>query len=250
MVFVGVLPAQTPAQESGSETVTLEMIMQEIRDLKKQQQSLRHTHNRLAKAIDDIMWRHEVGDIAKITKVRLTGPPLRNQPNPTAQGAGNPLIIRAYTFLPRNRKPQEKLPLVVLVHGGVHGNHNTGAANVVRELLMQGYAIVAPEYRGSTGYGRGFYQAIDYGGLEIEDTFSARNFMLESFDFIDSKRVGIIGWSHGGLHALMNVFEHPEAFLGALVLSLWVPVVLLRAVRRRAYRVREGRNLPSGRIHM
>ena len=86
---------------------------------------------------------------------------------------------------------------MVLIHGGVHGNFGTGSAAIVRELVEQGYVVVAPEYRGSTGYGRGFYEAIDYGGLEVEDTYASRNYMLENFDFIDESRIGIMGWSHG-----------------------------------------------------
>ncbi|MCX6618091.1 MAG: S9 family peptidase, partial [Acidobacteria bacterium] len=51
-----------------------------------------HANDALMKAIDDVQWRQKLGDIAEITKVRLTGPPAAREPNPTAQGAGNPLI--------------------------------------------------------------------------------------------------------------------------------------------------------------
>src|SRR5256885_3117912 len=47
-----------------------------------------------------------------------------------------------------------KLPLMVFAHGGVHGNVGTNYVNVLRELLQQGYAVVAPDYRGSAGYGQ------------------------------------------------------------------------------------------------
>ena len=53
---------------------------------------------------------------------------------------------------------------------------------------------------------------IDYGGLEIEDVFAGRQFMLETYDNIDPERVGIMGWSHGGLITLMNLFAHPKEF--------------------------------------
>jgi dipeptidyl aminopeptidase/acylaminoacyl peptidase len=197
------------------------------------------------KAVDDLMWHVKVSDLAEVDKVRFTGPPLRYQPNPTAQGAGNPLIIRAYTFVPKNRDKSEKLPLIVLVHGGVHGNFSTGSAAVVRELLEQGYVVVAPEYRGSTGYGRGFYEAIDYGGLEIEDTYASRNYMLENFDFIDESRIGIMGWSHGGLHTLMNIFEHPDSYKVAYA---GVPVSDL--VARMGYKTERYRQLYSVKYHI
>jgi len=171
-----------------------------------------HRHDSLLKAIDDLLWYHKLGEIAEIDKVRFTGPPPRHLPNPTAQGAGNPVILPAYTFIPRKIDRTRKQPLLVLVHGGVHSNFSSSAAHIVRELVEQGYTVIAPEYRGSTGYGADFYRQIDYGGLENDDTFAARNWMLEQHDFLDPKRVGILGWSHGGMITLMNIFEHPEAY--------------------------------------
>jgi len=70
----------------------------------------------------------------------------------------------------------------------------------------------SPEYRGSTGYGRGVYENIDYGGLETEDNHACRAYMIENYDFIDAGRVGMIGWSHGGLIGLMNAFAHPDDY--------------------------------------
>ena len=72
--------------------------------------------------------------------------------------------------------------------------------------------MIAPEYRGSTGYGKEFWQLIDYGGLEVEDVFAGKVWMLENHDILDPKRVGIMGWSHGGLITLMNLFAHPKDF--------------------------------------
>ncbi|MBI3693486.1 MAG: prolyl oligopeptidase family serine peptidase, partial [Acidobacteria bacterium] len=80
------------------------------------------------------------------------------------------------------------------------------------ELVELGYPVIAPEYRGSTGYGGEFYRQIDYGDRENDDVFAARNWMLERYEWLDSKRVGILGWSHGGMITLMNIFEHPEAY--------------------------------------
>jgi dipeptidyl aminopeptidase/acylaminoacyl peptidase len=71
---------------------------------------------------------------------------------------------------------------------------------------------VAPEYRGSTGYGEGFFKQIDYGGLEVDDCQAAKDWALEAFDFVDPARVGLIGWSHGGLIVLMSAFDHPDDY--------------------------------------
>ena len=95
------------------------------------------------------------------------------------------------------------------------------------------------------GYGGGFYRAIDYGGLEIEDTFASRNFALETYEFLDSQRVGIIGWSHGGLHALMNISEHSESYQAAYA---GVPVSDL--IARMGYKSQGYRDLYSVDYHI
>jgi dipeptidyl aminopeptidase/acylaminoacyl peptidase len=173
--------------------------------------SLNFTEQLLARKIDEQMLFQALAEIAVVDKVRYTGPPPRVAKNPTAPGAKNPVVIPAYTFMPKKYLTQ-KIPLIVYAHGGVHGNVGTNYVNVLRELLRQGYAVIAPDYRGSTGYGREFWELIDYGGLEVEDVFAGRQFMLEAYDNIDAARVGIMGFSHGGLITLMNLYAHPKEF--------------------------------------
>jgi dipeptidyl aminopeptidase/acylaminoacyl peptidase len=204
-----------------------------------------HAHDSLMKAVDDLLWFHRLEDVASVEKVRFTGPPPRVIPNPTGQGAGNPVIVPAYVFTPKNLDRSKKHPLIVFVHGGVHANFSSSASNVVRELIAEGYVIIAPDYRGSTGYGGGFWRLIDYGGLENEDVFAARNWALESYSFLDSKRVGIIGWSHGGMITLMNIFDHPEAYAVAYA---GVPVSDL--IARMGYKADAYRRLFSDSYHI
>ena len=164
------------------------------------------------KTIDDVLWFHRVGDVAFVDKVRHVGPPPANSPNPTAQGAGNPLKFYSYVFIPKHIDRSKKYPLLVFPHGGVHSNFSTYHTHIIRELMFQGYIVIASEYRGSTGYGRGMYENIDYGGLETEDVYAGRNYMIENYDFVDKDRVGILGWSHGGLITLFNIFDHPKDY--------------------------------------
>jgi dipeptidyl aminopeptidase/acylaminoacyl peptidase len=164
------------------------------------------------KAVDDLMWQTKLGDVADVDKVEYTSLPPHHAANPNAPGATNPLIIHAYTFIPKKLDRSRKQPLIVLIHGGVHANFDSSNAHIVRELVEQGYSVVSPDYRGSTGYGRGFYEEIDYGGREVDDVFAACQWMLSEHDFLDPKRVGIMGWSHGGLITLMNIFQHPQAY--------------------------------------
>jgi len=172
----------------------------------------RHRLDRLEKIVDDGLWFDRVGDVATIDKVRLWGPPRWKEESDTAIGAGQPLKFWAYVFIPRDQDRKAKAPLLVFPHGGVHGDFTTYYCHIVRELLAQGYVIVAPEYRGSTGYGRGVYENIDYGGLETEDAHACRAYMLENYPFVDDDRVGMIGWSHCGLISLMTCFRHPDDY--------------------------------------
>jgi len=220
-------------------------LKKEIETLNNRIANLRHNFNSLEKAIDDIYWYNRVGDVAFIDKVTLTGPKPRVEKNPTAQGAGNPLKFQAYIFIPKGIDTGKKYPLLVLPHGGVHSNFNTYYDHIIRELMAQKYIIVAPEYRGSTGYGRGFYEKIDYGGLEVADTKASRDYMLENYEFIDKNRVGIFGWSHGGLISLMNVFDYPESYKVAYA---GVPVSDL--IARMGYKTQRYRELYSVDYHI
>lgn len=203
---------------------TTDELKKGIEQLQRSDENLDHKIDRLEKLIDDVLWYNKVGDIAHVDKLYIYGPPKWKEENPTAKGAGNPVKFWTYVFIPSNVDVSKKYPLIVLPHGGVHADFTTYYAHIVRELVSQGYVIVAPEYRGSTGYGKGHYEKIDYGGLENEDVFYSRNYMIENYDFIDKNRVGIIGWSHGGLIALMNIFDHPKdyqvAFAGVPVSDL------------------------------
>ena len=191
---------------------TNEELKNEIERVQRQLSNMRHTFDRMNKNMDDLMWYNKVGDVAYIDKVELTGPKRRVIKNPTGQGAHNPIRFKTYVFIPKSVNSSKKYPMMVLPHGGVHSNFNTFYAHIIRELMAQGYIVVAPEYRGSTGYGRRFYELIDYGGLEIEDVKASRDYMVENYDIVDKDRIGIFGWSHGGLITLMNLFNHPKAY--------------------------------------
>jgi dipeptidyl aminopeptidase/acylaminoacyl peptidase len=205
LAFLAVTTAR-PQQAPDAPADTLHKRVQSV------EESLHFAEEALARSLEEQMLFRRLEDLAVVDKVRYTGPPPRVIKNPTAQGAGNPVIIPAYTFLPKKQPAGTKLPLMVLVHGGIHGNLDTSYVNVLRELLQQGYAVIAPEYRGSSGFGKDFWQLIDYGGLEIEDVFAGRQWILETHEQLDPKRVGIMGWSHGGLITLMNLFAHPKDY--------------------------------------
>jgi dipeptidyl aminopeptidase/acylaminoacyl peptidase len=235
LVFSG---KQLPAQST-------EELQEQIEQLNKHISDMEHTFDVLSKKIDDVLWMQKLEDVAWVDKVYIYGPPLWKEENPTAQGAGNPVKFWTYTIIPKGVDPSKKYPLIVLPHGGVHSDFSTYYTHIVRELVAQGYIIVAAEYRGSTGYGKSHYEKIDYGGLEVEDVKASRDYMIENYTIVDKDRVGIMGWSHGGLIALMNIFDHPEDYQVAFA---GVPVSDL--IARMGYKTQGYRDLYSVDYHI
>jgi dipeptidyl aminopeptidase/acylaminoacyl peptidase len=177
------------------------------------EERLGHMEARLARQMNELLWFEQLRDVAVVDTARFTGPPPRATNNPAPPAGSNEVVVSALTFLPRKVTGGHKLPLIVMAHGEIHGNvASDEEAHVVRELVEQGYAVIAPDYRGSSGYGRDYWRRIDYGGLEVEDVEAARRWMLERYRQIEARRVGIIGWSHGGLIALLTVFAYPAHY--------------------------------------
>ncbi|GAB4287635.1 MAG: alpha/beta fold hydrolase [Ignavibacteriaceae bacterium] len=222
-----------------------EDLKEKIEVLEKFNQNLSHRLDELEKSIDDILWFQRVGDVAFIDKVFITGPPLWKEKNPAGQGAGNPVKFWSYVFIPKDLDYGKKYPLIVFPHGGVHSNFSTYYTHIIKELMVQKYIVVAAEYRGSTGYGKSHYEKIDYGGLEIEDVDASRQYMIDNYEFVDADRVGIIGWSHGGLITLMNLFNHPNHYNVGFA---GVPVSDL--IARMGYKDQEYRDLYEADYHI
>jgi dipeptidyl aminopeptidase/acylaminoacyl peptidase len=128
------------------------------------------------------------------------------------------LDIPAYLFQPIDKGPAKSRAAMVWVHGGVHGNWGLTMFPFVKEAVERGYVVIAPDYRGSTGYGEAYHKEIDYGGYEVDDVMSAAGY-LATLPHVDPARIGIMGWSHGGYITLLSVFreKHPFAAGAAIV---------------------------------
>jgi dipeptidyl aminopeptidase/acylaminoacyl peptidase len=122
------------------------------------------------------------------------------------------LQIPAFVFLPLTTKGVGQHPGLVWVHENIRGHLYEHYIPYIREATGRGYVVIAPEYRGSIGYGRAFYDAIDYGGAEVDDVVGAVGVLREQYGVVATDRIGIIGWSHGGLISLLAIFRNPTLF--------------------------------------
>jgi dienelactone hydrolase len=133
------------------------------------------------------------------------------------------LDVPAYLFAPLQKRGARGHAAMVWVHGGVHGDWGQSMLPFVKEAVQKGYVIVTPDYRGSNGYGAAHYNAIDYGGKELDDVMAAYDY-LKTLPYVDPDRVGIMGWSHGGFITSLLVMRDQTPFKAAAAI---VPVTNL-----------------------
>jgi len=100
---------------------------------------------------------------------------------------------------------------VVMVHGGPHGRSSKAFDLYAQFLVSRGYSVLQPNYRGSTGRGREFKQAIlgDWGGGEQADIARGATWLRER-DWIDEDRIAVFGGSYGGYSAYMQLVTYPS----------------------------------------
>jgi dipeptidyl aminopeptidase/acylaminoacyl peptidase len=126
-------------------------------------------------------------------------------------------IISALMWLPFNLKRDASTPALVLPHGGPTGQVLDTWSPRIAALVSRGYICIAPNVRGSTGYGMEFQNANyqDLGGGDLQDEVFAVKF-LESSGYVDSKKIGITGGSYGGFMTLMAIGKTPDIWAAAV----------------------------------
>jgi dipeptidyl aminopeptidase/acylaminoacyl peptidase len=126
-------------------------------------------------------------------------------------------VISAFLWVPYNLKRDGANPGIVLPHGGPTGQTLDSFSRGVIALVSRGYVVVAPNVRGSTGYGIDFQNANvkDLGGGDLEDEVAGANFMVAT-GYVDAKKIGITGGSYGGFMTLMAVGKQPDLWAAAV----------------------------------
>lgn len=128
-------------------------------------------------------------------------------------------IISALLWVPFNLERNGSNPALVLPHGGPTGQRQDLWSPAVAALVSRGYICIAPNVRGSTGYGIAFQKANyqDLGGGDLEDEVYAVRF-LEATGYVDPRRVGITGGSYGGFMTLMALGRTPTVWAAGVEL--------------------------------
>jgi len=134
------------------------------------------------------------------------------------------LEIPVFLFQPLTIRGPKQHAALVWVHPDIRGHLYAYYFPYVQEAVARGYTVIAPEYRGSVGYGQAFYDAIDYGGAEVDDVVTAVDYLKANCPEVDPARIGIIGWSHGGMITLLSILREPTLFK---VAAAMVPVTNL-----------------------
>jgi dipeptidyl aminopeptidase/acylaminoacyl peptidase len=123
------------------------------------------------------------------------------------------LRIPALLYRPHGSSSAERAPALVWVHGGPGGQSRRGYNPTLQHLVNHGYAVLAVNNRGSSGYGKTFFHMDDrrHGDVDLKDCIWARRH-LESLDWVDGERVAIIGGSYGGYMVCAALAFAPEEF--------------------------------------
>ncbi|UCG03891.1 MAG: S9 family peptidase [Candidatus Heimdallarchaeota archaeon] len=122
------------------------------------------------------------------------------------------LEVPYFRYLPKGKVPNDRWPAIIIIHGGPEAQIRPNFSPVIQYFLSAGFAVVTPNIRGSTGYGRTY---LDLDNIEkrldsIRDIQYLVNDIHENDSLIDSNRLAIFGGSYGGFAVLSVMTEYPS----------------------------------------
>lgn len=119
--------------------------------------------------------------------------------------------ISAFIYVPYNMVRNGQNAAIVYVHGGPTAQTLNSFNRFIQHMVNQGYMVIAPNYRGSTGYGKEFQQAnlFDMGGGDLQDVLAAADFIKQT-GYLDPKKIVLMGGSYGGYMTMMGVTKAPD----------------------------------------
>jgi dipeptidyl aminopeptidase/acylaminoacyl peptidase len=131
--------------------------------------------------------------------------------------------ISALLYVPFNAERNGKNAAVVFIHGGPETQIQNVFIRSIQYLVNQGFFVIAPNYRGSSGYGKEFEQAnrFDMGGGDLQDVVAAADWLAKT-GYVDAKKTAVFGGSYGGYLSMMAATKVPERWAAVVA---WVPFV-------------------------
>jgi len=153
---------------------------------------------------------------ADIDHSRFVEPQFVHYPGPDGQQ------VPAWLFVPKNLDRSKKHPAILWIHGdgvnqnydGWHVQRNYAVYYSIHQYFLQkGYVVLAPDYRGSIGYGRDWRTGVymDVGGKDAKDAWLGGNY-LKTLPYVDANRMGVWGLSYGGFFTLIAMTDQPTLF--------------------------------------
>jgi dipeptidyl aminopeptidase/acylaminoacyl peptidase len=121
--------------------------------------------------------------------------------------------ISAFVYVPYNMARSGQNAAIVYVHGGPTSQSVNSFSRIIQHMVNQGYMVIAPNYRGSTGYGKEFQHAnlFDMGGGDLQDVLAAADFIKQT-GYLDPKKLVLMGGSYGGYMTMMGVTKAPDVW--------------------------------------
>jgi len=121
--------------------------------------------------------------------------------------------IPAFLYLPPDYKKGETIPFIVYYHGGPEGQFRPDFGRTFQFFLSEGYGIIAPNPRGSSGYGKAYIEADNYKNrhVSVRDGIWAAKYVIDQ-GYTKPKKVGAWGGSYGGFMVMATITEAPELF--------------------------------------
>ncbi len=125
--------------------------------------------------------------------------------------------ISAFLYVPFNMARNGQNAAVVYIHGGPTSQTVNSFNRFVQFAVNQGYMVLAPNYRGSTGYGKEFQQAnlFDMGGGDLQDVLAGVDW-IKLTGHLDPKKIAVMGGSYGGYLSMMAVTKAPDVWAAGI----------------------------------
>jgi dipeptidyl aminopeptidase/acylaminoacyl peptidase len=169
------------------------------------------------------IWTYELGTgaLAKISHSLVAGLDENDfvRPQLIVYPSFDGTPIAAFVYLPPNAERHRSHPAIVYPHGGPTAQFTDGWVPPVQFLVSRGFVVIAPNFRGSTGFGRAFRLANrgDLGGGDLRDVVAAAEWLSTS-GYVDPERIAVMGASYGGYLTLMALTKHPALWAAGVAI--------------------------------